>query len=329
VMYVVRPLDRPRGWFVGASYRSDGISKLFASARLGDNGLVGLADLKRGALQAVVGQIARFANMDLGNSALIELMRKSDAGVWDGTSPMDRIPRLVAYQRVQGREMSVVAGIATDTAMQPLAKLAAASWELAALASIVVLAIAAILVWAIATSQATRQRKRTLERTEQKLMNVRRDLELAQARTRLTEPEAGVLLSSDSDGVARLDAGQCLRTWNRRFGELAGVEQAESMVGLPAEALFRRQADAGVFGDAADPEQAVALRLTVLHASGESVAPPVQFGPNGERIALLVRSVTDGGNLMILIAPEHQRLSELSPPAVADAAETADETIEM
>jgi hypothetical protein len=83
-----------------------------------------------------------------------------------------------------------------------------------------------------------------------------------------------------------------------------------------------------VFGDTAEPEQEVALRLTVLHTSGESVAPPVQFGPNGERIALLVRSVTDGGNLMILIAPETQRLAALPPLPVADEAETADETIE-
>ena len=43
LMYVVRPLSRPRGWWVGASYRSEGITKLFAGANLGQNGVVGLA----------------------------------------------------------------------------------------------------------------------------------------------------------------------------------------------------------------------------------------------------------------------------------------------
>src|ERR1035438_316822 len=83
--YILRPLDKPQGWWIGASYRSEGITKLFAGAKLGQNGVIGLVAVKRGGLQAIVGSAAQFANMDLAQSELIEQIRKNDAGVWAGT----------------------------------------------------------------------------------------------------------------------------------------------------------------------------------------------------------------------------------------------------
>jgi PAS domain-containing protein len=323
VMYVVRPLDKPRGWWTGASYRSEGITKLFAGARLGDNGLVGLADLKRGALQAVVGSIAQFANMDLANSALIEQMRKNESGIWDGEAPMDRVPRILAYQRVPGRDMTVLAGIAVDTAARPLGPLASTAWELAAAASLIVLSIAGILVWAIATANRARQRRRAQERLELTLMNTRQELALTRARTLLTEPEAVALMSSSTHGVARLDAEQRLRQWNHRFAQLAGVPLDTSGPAMPVEELFRRQASTGVFGDVAESDQEVATRLTVIHASGQSVAPPIQHGPDGEHIAMHVRGMTDGGHVIVLATQESSH--PLVPPVETES-ETEDET---
>ncbi len=65
----------------------------------GQNGVVGLADTKRGALQAIVGSSAQFANMDLNSdSELIEQMRKNDSGIWAGVSPIDHgSRRIIAY----------------------------------------------------------------------------------------------------------------------------------------------------------------------------------------------------------------------------------------
>ena len=58
LMYVVRPLDHPLGWVLGASYRSSELTKLFAQAALGYDPVVALVDSKRGVLQIVVGRRA-------------------------------------------------------------------------------------------------------------------------------------------------------------------------------------------------------------------------------------------------------------------------------
>jgi hypothetical protein len=59
LMYVIRPLDHPKGWLLGASYRSAELTRLFAQAALGFNPVAALIDTKHGNVQAVVGPAAR------------------------------------------------------------------------------------------------------------------------------------------------------------------------------------------------------------------------------------------------------------------------------
>jgi PAS domain-containing protein len=328
--YIVRPLSRPRGWYVGASYRSEGITKLFAGANLGPDGLIGLVALKRGGMQAIVGSSAQFANMDIAQSDLIEQMRKNEAGTWSGISPTDHVHRIIAYQQIPKRDMSVVVGVSVDTAFQSLSGMAAMARGLATIGSLVVLTIGCIVVWSIATAKGLKQRQRTLERTELNLANARQEIVVSRARALLTEPEAATLLSSGIDGVARLDGEQRLRQWNARFGELAGVPLDASAVGTPVEDLLRRQAEAGVFGDVTEADQDVSTRLTVLHTSGQGVVPPTHIGPRGEQVAMHVRGTADGGNVIVLAGPENARLASLPPlPGELNTEpETADETTE-
>jgi len=190
LIYVLQPLAEPKGWWVGASFRSVEITKLFTGARLGENGVVGLADTKRGALQAIVGPSAQSAEMDIPSSELIGQMRKHEAGIWAGASPMDHVQRIIAFQRLPDRDMSVIVGIATDTAMQPLSGLTLFARELAVLGSLIVAILAGIVVWTIVTAQGATGRHRIRERSERDLMNARQELELARSRTPLTEPAA-------------------------------------------------------------------------------------------------------------------------------------------
>jgi PAS domain-containing protein len=331
LMYIVRPLSRPRGWWVGASYRSEGLTKLFAGANLGQNGVVGLVDTKRGALQGIVGSSAQIAEMDIAGSDLIDQMRKNDTGVWAGASPTDTIPRIIAWQRIPQRDMAVMVGISADTANQPLYGLAAMAHGLALVASVIVLTVAAIVIWGIATSRAEKQRKRLHERTELNLANARQELVMARARGLLSEPEASTLMSSPTDGVAWLDGEQRLRLWNARFGELAGVPLDASALGTPVEDLLRRQAEAGLFGDILEADQEVATRLTILHTGGQSVVPPTQLGPSGQQVTMHVRGVADGGLVIVLVGPQNNRYAAMPalPGAMAEAEpETADETTE-
>lgn len=327
LIYIVRPLDRPRGWFVGASYRSEGITKLFAGANLGQNGIVGLTDLKRASLHAIVGSSAQFGAMDIARSDLAEQIKKNEAGVWAGASPMDKVPRIVAYRRVPGRDMAVIVGVSVDAA--PLALLAAWSRGLAFLGSLIVLTIGGIVVWTVATAANVKARRRNNERVELNLMNARQELALSRARMQLTEPETGTLISSSTDGVARLDSALRLRVWNQRFADLAGVPLDPSALGTQIEDLWRRQAEAGLFGDVAEAEQDVSTRLTVLHTAGQSVAPPVQTGPNGEQIAMHVRGVIDGGYVLVLAGPDNARFAALPPLVVESEPEAVEETTDF
>ena len=157
--------------------------------------------MRRGALQAIVGSSAQFADMDISQSELIDQMRKKlDSGIWTGVSPMDRVPRIIAYQRVPGRETSVLVGVAVDSAIQPLAGLAAMAHGLAMVASIIVLTISGILIWTVATQKAAKLRQRNQARTEMNLANARQEIAVARARSLLTEPEVGVLMSSPTTG---------------------------------------------------------------------------------------------------------------------------------
>jgi PAS domain-containing protein len=322
--YVVRPLPRPRDWLLGASYRSEGITQLYAGAGLGQGGVTGLIALKRGGLQAIVGPAAQFAKMDISGSELIDQTRQNESGIWTGIAPIDKLPRIVAYRRVVGRDMAVIVGEGVDAADQPLTGLAESTNGLAILATLIVLTIVGILIWTVASARAVKQRLRTYERSEIDLRNARQELAMTRARTLLTEPEVGTLMSSPTDGVARLDGEQRLRSWNRRFAELAGVA-LDSALGCPFEDLLRRQAKAGLFGDAA--EAAIAARLTILHTSGGS-GLAAQTALGGAPITMYVRSVTDGGILILLTGPENLRLAALPALPGANEPETADEASE-
>jgi PAS domain-containing protein len=266
--------------------------------------------------------------MDISQSELIEQMRKNDAGIWAGVSPIDAVSRIVAYQQVPGRDMSVVVGIAEDTAYQPLAGLAGMARGLASVGTLIVLTIAAIVVWTIATTRAAKQRERAAERSEIDLSNARQELAVARVRALLNDSEVGTLLSSTTDGVARLDGDQRLRQWNPRFAELAGVPLDEAALGSPVEDLLRRQAGAGLFGDSAEAEEGIATRLTILQTSGDSVVPPTQQGPRGEQVTMHVRGVAGGGRLILLVGPENGLFTGIPPLPTESEPETADETTE-
>jgi PAS domain-containing protein len=148
---------------------------------------------------------------------------------------------------------------------------------------------------------------------------------MARARALLSEAEAGALIGSATDGVARLDAAHKLRLWNERFGERAGVVLGEEAVGRPVDELFRGQAAAGLFGDAADADSAIATRLTLLHTEAGSAEPPTQTGPGGELLRLSVRGISDGGHLLVLTRADNSGPAVL--PETGDAA-AAQETTE-
>lgn len=311
LMYILRPLDRPRGWFVGASYRSDEITKLFASATLGPNGVVGLVDTRRGTLQAVVGQSARLTEMGVLHSELIDSMQKNESGVWTGETPTDRVKRVLAYHRVAGRDMAVVVGQTVEEALAPVVTLSEWARGIAFMASLIVVILAGIVLWAVFTAKTLRRRLRALDRAEANVTSARHERDLARARIDLLPQEAATLLGCETDGVARLDIGYRLRQWNDRFAALSGVPHDGLRAGLQIEDILRTQARAGLFGDVLEADAEVSRRLTVIHTGGQTDLPVTQTTPAGETATMLVRGVVDGGRILILTSMDNARLAAL------------------
>ena len=313
LMYIVKPLDRPRLWMVGASYRSEEFTKFFASARLGQTGMVALTDARIGRIQAVAGAAARGSEVNISKSELFDALKRNENGIWVGDSPLDPMKRIIAYARVPGRDLTVLVGAGLDSALMPAVSLGNWARGLATVGSLLVAAVGGLLLWSILTLRSIRRRQKIVERSELNLVNLRRELETVRARTTVTEPEVGTLMSSMSDGVARLDDHLRLRQWNARFGDLVGVPLDLTSLGRPVESLFRRQAESGLFGEPANGDLAVATRLTALHTRGQSVVPSPQFGPGGLPLMMHVRGVADGGHVIILAGPENARYASMPP----------------
>src|SRR4051812_17282850 len=59
IMYIVRPLERPPGWLIGASFRTEELAKLYNAAWFGPNAMAGIVDMQNGGLQTIIGPAAR------------------------------------------------------------------------------------------------------------------------------------------------------------------------------------------------------------------------------------------------------------------------------
>ena len=92
--YIVRPLDHPAGWEVGASFRSAALPKLFAGSAEGYSAVVALIDTRRGVLQSVAGPAARRAKTALSDSALLGAMTQSSTNTWLGETAIDGVDRI-------------------------------------------------------------------------------------------------------------------------------------------------------------------------------------------------------------------------------------------
>lgn len=314
LMYVIRPLDHPKGWLLGAAYRSTELTKLFARAGLGYNPIVALVELRNGTVQAVVGPAARRPHTEFRTSPLYALMTRNDTGVWTGETSIDGVDRVHAYAHVPGRDLVVLVGSSSRQVMQPADALAAGAHSLAAVGSALVLAIGALVLWELYTTRANRRRQRILERNRKEIDRLRADDELQMARATLNADRLQKVLGSVTDGVALFDASQRLVQWNHPFQRGIGIPLRPDM---PLEIMLREQIAAGVLGPVEAPDAEAARRMTVLRdARAEGLAQP---GPDGETLMLRGLVVDAGGFMLLLNGLLHWE----PPPPPAAVAEPA------
>jgi PAS domain-containing protein len=296
LMYIVRPLDHPKGWLIGASYRSSELTKLFAQAALGYNPVVALVDTRRGILQAVVGPAARQPKTDLSKTPLFEAVTRSPSGSWTGTTAIDGTERMHAFHQVPGRDMVVLVGASLDEVLAPAQNLAAGAHALAIVATALILAIGALVLWELYTIRGHRRRKRTFDRNRSELERLRLEEAGNVARAQLNAVRLQVIFESVTDGIALFDSNLRLVQWNHPFLRCIGTEPRKDM---PLDALLRDQAAKGLFGSVAEDIEAEIGRRAGILRTGDTAGLP-QPGPAGEMLILRGLPVAEGGFILLL-----------------------------
>jgi PAS domain-containing protein len=312
LMYVVRPLDHPAGWLIGASFKTDELPKLFTDGTLGLNAVAAIVDTQHAGLQTIVGTAARRPRRSIAQTDMYEAISKSESGIWEGDSAIDGVRRIHAFHRIPGRDMIIVVAATEAEAMAPADTLVNGALALAIAATIVVFVIACLIGWALYRSRANQREARARERDEAELVRLRADETTWVARSQLQESRMRALVDHGSDGIALVDSDLRVAQWNRRFERGIGVPLQENM---PLDALIRAQFAHGVFGPVSDPEAEIARRVAILRTGDGPVPQP---GPGNEELVLRGLPIDEGGSILLLSG-----LANMPAPSVGPASEIA------
>jgi PAS domain-containing protein len=295
LMYIVRPLDHPNGWQIGASYRSEELTKLFAEASLGSGAIVALTDTKLGIVQSIIGPAARRPRTDISQTPLFAAMMQSPSGTWFGTTAIDGIERMHAFHRVANRDMAVLVAANWSEVMAVANNLAAGARALAVVGTGVVLVIGGIVLWEIFTIRSDKRQKRIFDRNRSELERLRAEERLATARAQLNAALLKTVVDSTADGIALFDSDLRMVQCNHPFRRGIGIELSQDM---SLDALLRAQAGNGLFASTAGVEAEVTRRAAILQSGDIKGAP--QPGPDGETLILRGLPITEGGFMLLL-----------------------------
>nr|WP_294514375.1 PAS domain-containing protein [uncultured Rhodopila sp.] len=296
LMYIVRPLDHPRDWQVGASYRSSELTKLFAEAALGFNPVVALVDTLNGNVQALVGPSARRPKTDLSQTPLFVTMQRLGSGIWLGPSGIDDVERLHAFGRVADRDLMVVVAANWAEVMTPVANLAAGTRILAGVASALVLAIGGLVLWELYALRSRRRHQRIYERTKGEIERLQSDEAVYLIKNRVSDSRLQTIVANASDGVALFDAGQRLLQWNHSFARGIGVQLRQDM---PLDTVLREHMDWAARGSGTEDTEAEIARRAIMLLTGDAAGIPVR-GPDAESLVLRGLPIEPGGLILLL-----------------------------
>jgi len=305
LMYVIRPLATPKDWLIGASFRSEELTKLYGQVALGINGVVALMDTKRGTLQAVAGPAARRPQVDVSKSPMLAAFNAKPTGTWTGPTAMDNTQRIHGFAKVEGRDMVVTVGINQAEAMMAADAVASGAWWVALTGSVLVVGIGGLILWEIFNLRANRRRQRNYERAQSDLESLQAEVSVLRVRSVTSAAQVASLLRISSDGVALLDADLRFVGWNEQFAAACGLPPGDLKEGMIVDDFMRHQAQEGLIGsldsDAHEAVEAeIAKRVALLRTEPAGAILP-QLDADGGQIAICANVVADGGGLIFVI----------------------------
>lgn len=310
LMYLVRPLAKPKGWLIGASYQSKALTDVFAVAGLGQDGFAALVDSTHGGIQAIAGRAALQPQLTIGDSPMFQSMRsRPGGGTWTGRTPIDGTNRIVAFRKVPDRDLFVLVGAGTAMALGPAGTWARAANSVAAVATLLVLGIGGGVFWELRNWRRNRHRQRALAQAEDMLESMQGELAGLRARTATDMAQLQAVMGNVTDGVAIFDVEHRLAARNRQFVALSGLGEAELRDGLPLDELFRHQAAAGVLGSVPDIQAEVDRRMALLQPES-GTGEIADTAPDGSPRVLRAERMRDGSLVLVL------RSTAFAPPDV-------------
>jgi PAS domain-containing protein len=298
VALLVMRLDHPGGWIVGATYKTDALSRLYSEASLGLSGMAALINTHLGQIEVISGPAAANPNYDIAKTPMFEALNSRPDGTWVGASAPDGVERIHGFHRVPGRDLAVVVAVSTEQAMQPVETWAGWSRALALGATLVILAAAGVVIAGIWTFRTTRRLRQGLERERTMLDSTQ--LELSDTRSRLESrtSQVNAMFAGVGEGTVLLDPELRMTEWNQNFPSLFGVSPQLLQPGLPFDEILRIQAREGDFGPLDDIEGEVGRRLAHLREGAMTGA--IYAGPGGRTLAISGGSLPGGGLIVIM-----------------------------
>lgn len=313
--FIMMRLDHPGGWIIGATYRTDTLTRMYAEASLGEQGMTALINTRLGRVQAVAGPAAGISNYEIAKSEMYAAMRERPDGTWIGPSAPDGVQRIHGFHRVPGRDLSVVVAVDTTEAMRPAIGWAGWARSVAWWATVVILAGVALAMQAIWTYRTKRRLRQSLDREQVLLANTQ--LELAEMRTRVETraTQLHALFAGIDEGALVIDAEMRVTEWNRPLPSLLGLVPEFLQSGMPLDDMLRGLAREGLFGAFDDMEVEVARRMAQLRAGGSSMSI---MGAGDRRLEMLSGTLPDGG-LIIVVRDQSEATPDQMAPHVLES----------
>jgi PAS domain-containing protein len=308
------PLEKPGGWYVGATYKTDALSRMYSEASLGLQGLVALINTRMGRIEIISGPAATNPNYDIASSAMYQALKTKPNGAWVGPSAPDGVERINGFHQVPGRDLAVVVAVDRQEALEQAETWAGWARGLAWAGTLVVLMAAALLLYGVWTYRTTHRLRQTLDRERAVLGNTQAELTEVQSRLEMRTGQVQALFAGVDEGTLVTDADLRATEWNPRFPALFGSAPQDLQIGQPLDELLRIQAKEGAFGPLDDIEVEIGRRMAQLRAAaGDRV---VYVGRGGRLLAVAGRSLPDGGLILVILEAHADELAGGEMPAM-------------
>jgi PAS domain-containing protein len=292
------PLEKPGGWYVGATYKTDSLSRLYSEASLGLQGMVALINMRMGQIEIISGPAATNPNSDIAGSAMYEALKTKPNGAWVGPSAPDGVERINGFHQVPGRELAVVVAVNRHEALEQAETWVGWARGLAWAGTLVVLLAAALLLYGVWTYRTTHRLRQTIDRERVVLGNTQSELSEARSRLETRSGQLQALFAGVEEGTLVLDAQLRVTEWNPRFPALFGSAPEDLQAGQPLDELLRIQAKEGAFGPLDDVEAEIGRRMAQLRAAADDRV--LYVGGGGRAMTVAGRSLADGGLILVI-----------------------------